>query len=62
MSSQASRAGRDEALVRRRLVETGAVDVMIDIRGNFFYTLTVPRDRAADHSAARRHGHPVFAT
>ena len=42
MSSQASSAGRDEALVRRRLVETGAVDVMIDIRGNFFYTLTVP--------------------
>ena len=42
MSSQASSAGRDEAKVRRRLVETGAVDVMIDIRGNFFYTRTVP--------------------
>jgi len=26
-----------EAAVRRKLVETGAVDVMIDVRGNFFY-------------------------
>ena len=42
MSSQASSAGRDEARVRRKLVESGAVDVMIDIRGNFFYTRTVP--------------------
>ena len=42
MSSQASSAGRDEAKVRRKLVETGAVDVMIDIRSNFFYTRTVP--------------------
>ncbi|MGC8202581.1 N-6 DNA methylase [Aliiroseovarius sp. PTFE2010] len=30
MSSQASSAGRDEAKVRQKLVETGAVDVMID--------------------------------
>ena len=42
MSSQASSAGRDEGKVRQKLVETGAVDVMIDIRGNFFYTRTVP--------------------
>lgn len=42
MSSQASSAGRDEARVRQKLTETGAVDVMIDIRGNFFYTRTVP--------------------
>lgn len=42
MSSQASSAGRDEATVRQKMVETGAVDVMIDIRGNFFYTRTVP--------------------
>lgn len=42
MSSQASSAGRDKAKVRQKLVETGAVDVMIDIRGNFFYTRTVP--------------------
>lgn len=42
MSSQASSAGRDEAKVRQRLVETGDVDVMIAIRSNFFYTRTVP--------------------
>ncbi|HOY68039.1 MAG TPA: N-6 DNA methylase [Candidatus Ozemobacteraceae bacterium] len=42
MSSQASSAGRDEAKVRQKLVETGDVDVMIAIRPNFFYTRTVP--------------------
>ena len=59
MSSQASSAGRDEATVRQKLVETGAVDVMIDIRGNFFYTRTVPCqlwffDRAKEKDAERR--------
>ena len=59
MSSQASSAGRDEATVRQKLVETGAVDVMIDIRGNFFYTRTVPCqlwffDRAKEKDAKRR--------
>src|ERR1035437_7173830 len=42
MSSQASSAGHGEAEVRRKLVETGNVDVMISIRSNFFYTRTVP--------------------
>jgi type I restriction enzyme M protein len=42
MSSQASSAGHGEAEVRRKLVETGDVDVMIGIRSNFFYTRTVP--------------------
>ena len=42
MSSQASSAGRDEAKVREQLVKTGHVDIMIDIRGNFFYTRSVP--------------------
>ena len=42
MSSQASSAGRDEAEVRRKMVESGAVDAMIAIRSNFFYTRTVP--------------------
>lgn len=59
MSSQASSAGRDEAVVRQKLVETGAVDVMIDIRGNFFYTRTVPCqlwffDRAKERDDERR--------
>jgi type I restriction enzyme M protein len=42
MSSQASSAGRDEAKVRKKLIETGDVDIMIAIRSNFFYTRTVP--------------------
>ncbi len=42
MSSQASSAGREEAKVREQLVKTGDVEVMIDIRGNFFYTRSVP--------------------
>ena len=58
MSSQASSAGRDEAKVRQKLVESGAVDVMIDIRGNFFYTRTVPcqlwfYDRAKERDPQR---------
>ena len=58
MSSQASSAGRGEAKVRQKLVETGAVDVMIDIRGNFFYTRTVPCqlwffDRAKERALGR---------
>jgi type I restriction enzyme M protein len=59
MSSQASSAGRDEATARQKLIETGAVDVMIDIRGNFFYTRTVPCqlwffDRAKEKDETRR--------
>ncbi|XSG83894.1 MAG: N-6 DNA methylase [Methylohalobius sp. ZOD2] len=58
MSSQASSAGRDEAKVRQKLVESGAVDVMIDVRGNFFYTRTVPcqlwfYDRAKERDPER---------
>jgi type I restriction enzyme M protein len=59
MSSQASSAGRDEAIVRQKFVETGAVNVMVDIRGNFFYTRTVPCqlwffDRAKEKDEIRR--------
>ncbi len=42
MSSQASSAGNDEKTVRQKLVQTGDVDVMISIKGGFFYTRTVP--------------------
>jgi type I restriction enzyme M protein len=42
MSSQASSAGGEEARVRRDLIKSGDVDIMIAIRGNFFYTRTVP--------------------
>jgi type I restriction enzyme M protein len=56
MSSQASSAGGQEARVRQALVETGDVDAMIAIRGNFFYTRSVPcelwflnRDKPEEH-------------
>jgi type I restriction enzyme M protein len=42
MSSQASSAGHGEAEVRRKIIETGDVDVMMSIRSNFFYTRSVP--------------------
>jgi type I restriction enzyme M protein len=42
MSSQASSAGHGEKEVRRKIVQTGHVDVMVAIRPGFFYTRTVP--------------------
>jgi type I restriction enzyme M protein len=42
MSSQASSAGHGEKDVRKKIVQTGYVDVMISIRSNFFYTRSVP--------------------
>ncbi|MEH6836037.1 N-6 DNA methylase [Falsihalocynthiibacter arcticus] len=42
MSSQASSAGGQEAKVREAMVKSGDIDVMCAIRGNFFYTRTVP--------------------
>lgn len=42
MSSQASSARRDEAKVREQLVKSGYVDIMVDIRGHFFYTCSMP--------------------
>ena len=55
MSSQASSAGHGEKEVRRKIIETGDMDVMISIRSNFFYTRTVPcelwhfdRNKSAD--------------
>src|SRR5438128_4862151 len=42
MSSQASSAGHGEKEVRKKIIETGDVDVIISIRSNFFYTRTVP--------------------
>src|SRR5262245_8023766 len=42
MSSQASSAGHGEKEVRKKIIQTGDVDVMISVRSNFFYTRTVP--------------------
>jgi type I restriction enzyme M protein len=42
MSAQSSSAGGGEAKVREAMIKTGDVDIMIAIRGNFFYTRAVP--------------------
>src|SRR5215472_2937170 len=42
MSSQASSAGHGEKEVRKKIVQTGDVDLIISIRSNFFYSRTVP--------------------
>lgn len=59
MASSASDAGHSEKDIRQKLVETGAVDVMIAIGNNFFYTRTLPCtlwffDRAKEQDLDRK--------
>jgi type I restriction enzyme M protein len=42
MANSAADAGHSEREIRRQLVESGAVDVMVAIGTNFFYTVTLP--------------------
>ena len=42
MANSAGDAGHSEKQIRRQLVESGAVDVMVAIGTNFFYTVTLP--------------------
>ncbi len=42
MASSASDAGHSERDIREKLVNTGAVDVMVAIGNNFFYTRSLP--------------------
>ncbi len=42
MANSAGDAGHSEKEIRRELIESGAVDVMIAIGSNFFYTVTLP--------------------
>lgn len=42
MASSASDAGHSEKDIREKLVQTGAVDVMMAIGNNFFYTRSLP--------------------
>ncbi|MDQ6927425.1 MAG: SAM-dependent methyltransferase, partial [Actinomycetota bacterium] len=42
MANSAGDAGHSEKGIRRQLVEAGAVDVMVAIGTNFFYTVTLP--------------------
>lgn len=42
MANSASDAGGSELEIRKKLIESGAVDAMIAIGPNFFYTVTLP--------------------
>ncbi len=42
MASSASDAGHSEKLIREQLVKTGAVDIMVAVGNNFFYTRSLP--------------------
>ncbi len=42
MASSASDAGHSEKEIRQKLVQTGAVDVMMAVGNNFFYTRSLP--------------------
>jgi type I restriction enzyme M protein len=42
MANSASDAGGSELEIRKKLIESGAVDVMLSIGSNFFYTVTLP--------------------
>lgn len=58
MASSASDAGHSEKEIRQKLVETGAVDVMVSIGTKFFYTRSLPCtlwffDRAKEKDAVR---------
>ena len=42
MANSAGDAGHSEREIRRQLLESGAVDIMVAIGTNFFYTVTLP--------------------
>ncbi len=42
MANSASDAGHSEREIRKQLIESGTVDVMVAIGTNFFYTVTLP--------------------
>ncbi len=42
MASSATDAGHSEKLIRQKLIETGAVDCIVSVSNNFFYTRSLP--------------------
>ena len=59
MASSASDAGHSEKDIREKLVKTGAVDVMMAIGNNFFYTRSLPCtlwffDRAKEKDGSKK--------
>jgi type I restriction enzyme M protein len=58
MASSSSDAGHSEKLIRKEIIDTGAVDVMVSIGNKFFYSVTLPCslwffDRAKEKDAVR---------
>ena len=59
MASSGSDAGHSEKLIRKDIVDTGAVDVMVSIGNKFFYSVTLPCalwffDRAKEKDEVRK--------
>ena len=59
MASSASDAGHSEKLIRKEIIDTGAVDVMVSIGNKFFYTVKLPCalwffDRAKEKDEVRK--------
>lgn len=42
MANSAGDAGHSEKAIRKKIIESGAIDVMVAIGSNFFYTVTLP--------------------
>lgn len=42
MASSATDAGNSEKLIRQQLIETGAIDCIVSVSNNFFYTRSLP--------------------
>ena len=65
MANSASDARGSELEIRKQLIQSGAVDVMVSIGSNFFYTVTLPctlwfLDRGATERGARRKDNVLF--
>jgi type I restriction enzyme M protein len=59
MASSGSDAGHSEKLIRKEIIDTGAVDVMVSIGNKFFYSVTLPCalwffDRAKEKDEVRK--------
>ncbi len=64
MANSASDARGSEMEIRKQLIESGAVDVMIAISSNFFYTVTLPctlwfLDKGKTQLPSPRRGDPL---
>jgi type I restriction enzyme M protein len=59
MASSGSDAGHSEKLIRKEIIDTGAVDVMVSIGNKFFYSVSLPCnlwffDRAKEKNIIRK--------